>query len=917
MGLQMLDLGWLASAAAGSLIILAVGSLAARLCRQPVRRARLIVLTLFGALAVPWLALVPVVPRWSTGILPAPAPLRASGTEHAVTAELPVHQSEIGAGTIQTLEPTKLSSDTRVPWTKTTPAVIPPASSTAVHGSHWSIPASRTLVLASYAGAMTALAAWWLFGQVLLWRVTRAARPVPAAVRDVFLAIAGPAGERVRLLESNDIALPFTYTLACPVILVPTSLTDSAERDALRYVLAHEWSHVERRDSWAWSFTSLAVSILFYQPLFWWLRRQLRLCQDYLADARAAALGSAEDYAAYLVGLARIHRFGPSLPALGIGDRRSNLYRRVTMLVQDRKPLEERCRMAWSITAAVIAVAVVVAASGLRLDAAPPPDDKPAAKEPKPAQDPAKPPGDSKTKGETLHYKGLVKSKETGKPIAAATVVVRRSLLHSGENKVLEESRHTTAADGTYAFVIPPEQASERFLYIELDVEHPDFATRARFGYALSMIRKNERLGERPFFETVELRPAQPITGRIETPEGAPAVGVELLAYSRTDKVSKGQFEYGSFARTKTDPEGKFRLPITTPGQGVYWILPKDFAPELHVLAEGKRGDLGTITVKRGVAVDGVALDVQGKPIAKLLIEARRERGSGPDDEALSRMMVADAIKRTAETDDSGRFVFDPLPPGTYRVMPTTFDSRADRSSGRDRRELPAVFTPKKLTINEGVTPPPLEVRASPFVVIEGRWVDSKGQPKSGWQSSVFGRFDGGFWHDMTEPDAQGSFSLKVPHGLEQVELDISTNEHASARHRIGKDGSLTAGRRVKLDTLDHDVKGLEIVRYDAPIILINATSKDGKQIKGFKATAKYTQFDAGGETQVHLAGGPDTPEAIKDEQGDGRYRTTSLLPDREVEVTATAEGFTTGSRKVTLPEGKSEEITLVLEPSK
>ena len=50
-------LAWrrLADAAAGGLIVLAVGSLAA-LCRQPVRRARLIVLTLLGAFAVPWLS---------------------------------------------------------------------------------------------------------------------------------------------------------------------------------------------------------------------------------------------------------------------------------------------------------------------------------------------------------------------------------------------------------------------------------------------------------------------------------------------------------------------------------------------------------------------------------------------------------------------------------------------------------------------------------------------------------------------------------------------------------------------------------------------------------------------------------------------------------------------------------------------
>ena len=155
--------------------------------------------------------------------------------------------------------------------------------------------------------------------------------------------------------------------------------------------------------------------------------------------------------------------------------------------------------------------------------------------------------------------------------IAGATVVVRRSLLEDPEekehNRIIEETKHTTDAEGKYSFTIPPEQVAERYLYIELDVEHPSYATRAGFGYALSMTRKNEKLNERPFFETIEMRPAEPITGRVETPAGEPAAGVELLAYSRTDKLAQGHFEYGSFARATTGADGKFRLPITTPGK--------------------------------------------------------------------------------------------------------------------------------------------------------------------------------------------------------------------------------------------------------------------------------------------------------------------------------------------------------------
>ena len=649
--------------------------------------------------------------------------------------------------------------------------------------------------------------------------------------------------------------------------------------------------------------------------MFWWLRRQLRLCQDYLADDRAAALGSAEDYAAFLVHLARIRKsFGPALPALGIGDRGSNLSRRVMMLVQDHKPLEPRCPAAWSVAAASALTALILVASGLRLSAATPAGATAPATEGKAMQDRATTPNDSKESGETLHYTGTVKDKDTGKPIAGAAVVVRRSLLKSNDNRVLQETRHTTGADGTYSFTIPPEQASDRYLYIELDVEHPDYAPRDRFGYALGMTRKNEKLNERPFFETVELRPAQPITGRVETPEGVPAAGVLVMAYSRIDKLPRGQFEYGSFARAETDAQGRFRLPITTPGQAAYWVQPKDYATELYVVPDGKRGDMGTITLKKGVSVAGRVLDVQGKPTKGVFVEIERKRGPGPDLEAKNLGFISNVIRRVAETDPDGRFTFAPLPPGEYSVAPSESNYDGDRKVHWAHRPLPEVFTPTKLEIKEGETPEPLEVRASPHVVIEGRWLDSKGQPKSGWSSSVFGRIDGSFWHAMTSPDDQGKFSLRVPHGLEDVELDISTNEHASKQFRIGKNGALERRRRVKLGTLDHDVRDIEIVRYVAPIIVINATTKGGQQVKDFNATVEYVAPGPDSDKNVRVVGGG-KKAAIQDEQYDGRYRTSSMLPDHEVNVTVSADGFATASRKLSLPEGKTEDVTFVLAP--
>ena len=888
-----------ADAAVGALIVLALGALAVGLCGQPVRRIRIVLWSLVGAAALPVLAAASIAPRWSLPVLPSS---ETSAAPVAIEARLPFRSpatSRVG----ETIErpAARPAVEPRAVATATAPP--PPGA------ARWEWPSFAAALTWAYAVGGAGMAAWWLLGQATFARLVRSARPASDAAREALRAIAGPACDRVRLLESDRIASPCANAWVRPIVLLPTDLADGRDPEALRYALAHEWSHVERGDVRTWNVVALLGLALFYQPLFWWLRLRLRLAQDELADARAAAAGTAEDYAAFLVRLARSRKAGSPWPALGIGGRRSELHRRVVMIVQDREPLEDRCRPAWSLAVAATTALVVAAVSGLRLEAL--------------AQDPSAPlEAAKKADGETLHYKGVVKDKDTGKPIAGAEVTVRRSLLTARGNQVVQETHHTTAADGSYEFTIPPEQSSERYMYIELDVSHPDYAPRTGFGYSLSMIRKNEGLGERPFFESIELRPAQAITGKVETPEGAPAAGVDLLAYSVTDKLGPNEMEYGTFAKGTTDADGGFRLPIVTPGKGVLWILPKDYAPESRELTDGRRGDLGTFRLKPGVRLTGQALDVDGKPIKGMLVEARRQNAP------VAGLPVADAVVRTTETDAEGRFTFDPLPPGEYRVAPTDFDSREKRSEGWKPLAIPGVFSPLDVTIAEGEPPAVLEIRESPHVVVEGGWIDSQGKPTSGWSSFVWGKLGDQYWNGDARPGPDGRFSLKVPRGLTETQLGVMTNEHASARHRVGKDGPLKEGRNIMLGTLDHDVKDIEIVRYVAPLILIDARTKDGKRIDGFKAEAWYTGAapesgvffeakapDGGVFERVSLSGGHRNTEAIQDEQNDGRYRTTQLLPDREVKISVSADGFQPAERLMKVAEGTTEEATFVLEP--
>jgi beta-lactamase regulating signal transducer with metallopeptidase domain len=159
--------------------------------------------------------------------------------------------------------------------------------------------------------------AWWLVGMAALMRILWTARVAPPHCRQLLAQIAGPHSDRVRVLTSHLAKQPFAATLWWPAkgtgpcfrtqstgqtrlaaekwtsprlvqsaIVLPENLRN--DERAVRWALAHEWTHIERRHFRAWFVAGLVRVLFFYQPLVWWLRRQLRLCQDYVADAHAS-----------------------------------------------------------------------------------------------------------------------------------------------------------------------------------------------------------------------------------------------------------------------------------------------------------------------------------------------------------------------------------------------------------------------------------------------------------------------------------------------------------------------------------------------------------------------------------------------------------------------------------------------------
>lgn len=206
--------------------------------------------------------------------------------------------------------------------------------------------------------------AWIVVGLAAVWRLLRSARPAPLECRILLKSLGGPRTERVALVVSPRVAQPCAVAGRRTTIVLPEALVQQQDQQALRWALAHEWSHVERHDLPWWLASGLVRAIYFYQPLVWWLRGQLQLSQDYLADGAAANLShSPEDYAEFLTTSSFTR---PTLAAgLGIGGRISDLQRRVVMLVDRRRPLERVSPRSWNLATIVAVMLVVGVAAGL------------------------------------------------------------------------------------------------------------------------------------------------------------------------------------------------------------------------------------------------------------------------------------------------------------------------------------------------------------------------------------------------------------------------------------------------------------------------------------------------------------------------------------------------------------------------
>ncbi len=112
----------------------------------------------------------------------------------------------------------------------------------------------------------------------------------------------GHRSETIRLLESRIVSVPVTMGAIRPAIVLPADWREWSEAK-IDAVVAHEVSHVMRRDALTQMLSRIHCAVFWFSPLAWWLDRHVNILAEQASDEAALSSGADRtEYAKALLG---------------------------------------------------------------------------------------------------------------------------------------------------------------------------------------------------------------------------------------------------------------------------------------------------------------------------------------------------------------------------------------------------------------------------------------------------------------------------------------------------------------------------------------------------------------------------------------------------------------------------------------
>jgi beta-lactamase regulating signal transducer with metallopeptidase domain/thiol-disulfide isomerase/thioredoxin len=234
-----------------------------------------------------------------------------------------------------------------------------------------------------------------------------------------------------------------------PIIALPSLLISELDGQQTAMVLAHELAHLRRRDHWVRGIEVLISVLYWWNPLVWWVRRQLHGLEELCCDAWVewAFPDGKRCYAEVLFKAATLagptHDHAPSMGSAFLNH--GILKARLEAVLEGGMSRQVSPRAALCLAAVAIVMLPSFAPSFRAVDAGSPFESRgerrPADPEPKPALG-----------GKIV---GTVTVKGTNEPVRAATVRVMIGRQTNGLSRWNDAISATTDASGHYSIGVP------------------------------------------------------------------------------------------------------------------------------------------------------------------------------------------------------------------------------------------------------------------------------------------------------------------------------------------------------------------------------------------------------------------------------------------------------------------------------
>jgi beta-lactamase regulating signal transducer with metallopeptidase domain len=211
--------------------------------------------------------------------------------------------------------------------------------------SEWLLPAMASIWLIGFA----------VFAFIQIRRIRCMARLLRIAVpaEPELTSLVGEVAIRLKVSAVDTrivagIASPFIWCVYRPVLLWPAALSSKMSKESIRALLVHELAHLKRRDHVVGWLELVAGLLWWWNPVYWYIRHQLRENAELACDAWAVQSVDANPTGRYAYAEALLSvcesiagdsRKSNPMPVVGVdtGNRRF-LERRLTMIVRERLP---------------------------------------------------------------------------------------------------------------------------------------------------------------------------------------------------------------------------------------------------------------------------------------------------------------------------------------------------------------------------------------------------------------------------------------------------------------------------------------------------------------------------------------------------------------------------------------------------